>query len=918
MITGRIMLDGAWEFRHTVDDRTAEPGTPREIQVPGPWQAQFPDLRMTAGIGWYRRELDLPQGWLKGQVWLRFGAVFHNATVWVNGLQVGQHEGGFLPFGFDVGHALLEDGPNEIVVRAESPFDDPEQHPDGPLAEVPFGKQSWYGPQSGIWQSVHLERRDADHVAHVRIRPELRTGQVTAAVTLSRCPSRPLEVEVAVHDRLGALVAAGIETPRAGETAVQLEVQVPGVEAWSPDAPNLYRLTVSIRHHGDLVDQVVEHFGFRTIETRQGRLFLNGEPLYLRAALDQDYYPDGICTAPSIEFLEDQLRKAKHLGLNCLRCHIKVADPRYYEAADRLGMLIWTELPNGGRLTDRSRARAEALLKGIVDRDGNHPSIVIWTIVNENWGTDLVHNAGHREWLKRTYHWLKGYDPGRLVVDNSPLAPSMHVETDIADFHYYAAYPDHRDEWDRFVDTLASRPSWLFSREGDAVTTGQEPLMCSEFGNWGLPHPDDLVDADGREPWWFETGHDWGDGIMYAHGVQNRFADWSMDRAFGSFRAFVDAAQWQQFRALKYEIEAMRRRPSLAGYVVTEFTDCHWESNGLLDMRRNPRVFHDVFASINADTVIVPRWERLSYWSGETARIEIAVAHGAGAALEGARLEISLEGCLIVPVPRLEAGGVAELGAAEIAVPAVDEAGIRRLRFELRAADGAILATNHLDIAVHPARAARVPDAGPIWSPSAPVRQRLAALGYTVAANLASSALVISSMHTASIADHVRSGGRLLLLPEGEGSLHPFFPHWQNVKVQKRGGTLWSGDWASTFAWAKRTGAFAGLPGGPMLDETFDRVLPTHVISGCNLLDFQARVHAGMVIGWVHKPVALAVERGYGEGRLAVSTFRLFRDAPGADPTATLLLDRLITLAIGKVERRAEEAPALAKAAAAA
>ena len=258
---------------------------------------------------------------------------------------------------------------------------------------------------------------------------------------------------------------------------------------------------------------------------------------------------------PSIAFLEDQFRKAKELGLNCLRCHIKAADPRYYEVADRMGMLIWTELPNGGMATDRSRGRKEKLLKGIVDRDGNHPSIIIWTIINENWGVDLVNDADHRDWLKRTFAWLKAYDPTRLVVDNSPLAPSFHVESDIADYHFYAAIPDHRDEWDKFVDELARRASWLYSPHGDAVITGREPLMCSEFGNWGLPYPKDLRDKKGEEPWWFETGHDWGEGVMYAHGVENRFSDWSLDRVFGDLRRFVIAAQWQQFRALKYQIE---------------------------------------------------------------------------------------------------------------------------------------------------------------------------------------------------------------------------------------------------------------------------------------------------------------------------------------------------------------------------
>src|SRR5205085_9000633 len=117
------------------------------------------------------------------------------------------------------------------------------------------------------------------------------------------------------------------------------------------------------------------------------------------------------------------------------------------------------------------------------------------------------------------------------------------------------------------------------------------------------------------------------------------------------------------------------------------------------------------------------------------------------------------------------------------------------------------------------------------------------------------------------------------------------------VKVRRRTGTIWRGDWASSFACLHRPCAFLRMPGGPLLDETFDRVLPNYIISGCNLLDFQARVHAGLVVGWIHKPVALAVERGYGKGRFVASTFRLFRDPPGADPTATVLLDSLLSLA---------------------
>lgn len=916
MLDSRISLDGTWEFLHIGDDRLSGPAEIRSIVVPSPWQAQFADLRMRAGIGIYRRTVELAEDWLRDSIWLRFGAVFHNTRVWVNGEAVGSNEGGFLPFSFEVTR-YLKPGPNEIKVRVDSPTDSPAEFPDSPFAEIPFGKQSWYGPLSGIWQPVYLERRVPDHFTRLRLVPNLETGRVTAGAFFARPLAGAAEVGIEVRDPSGAVILAESRPVQSGVTSLPFDFPVADVRAWSPDAPNLYRVRLEQRRGGAVLDEIEDTFGFRTIETRDGRFYLNGEPLYLRAALDQDYYPDTICTVPSVAFLEDQFRKAKELGLNCLRCHIKAADPRYYEVADRMGMLIWTELPNGGISTDRSRGRKEKLLKGIVDRDGNHPSIVIWTIINENWGVDLVNDADHRDWLKRTFGWLKAYDPTRLVVDNSPLAPSFHVESDIADYHFYAAIPDHRDEWDQFVEELSNRASWLYSPHGDAVITGREPLMCSEFGNWGLPYPKDLRDAKGEEPWWFETGHDWGDGVMYAHGVENRFTDWSLDRVFGDLRRFVIAAQWQQFRALKYQIEAMRRKPTLAGYVITELHDCHWESNGLLDMRRNPRVFHELFPIINADTAIVPRWERLSYWAGEDARVEIALAHGAGPALEGAHLEVRIgEDTRHLDLPRLEAPAVLDLGALSLRIPEATEPTLRRIHFHLRAADGTPLATNHLDPAVHPRRARPGAARLVVWSPHEDIREHLRALGYSLGRSLEEAGLVVSRTHDETIAAHVRAGASLLLVPEDEISLYPFFPHWQNVKVLDRDGTLWRGDWASSFAWLRRSGHFARMPSGPLLDETFDRVIPTHVIAGCNLLDFQARVFAGLVLGWIHKPVALGVERSYGRGRLVASTFRLFRDAPGADPTATMLLDAIIALAAEARATYVDEAPGAAEAAA--
>jgi hypothetical protein len=151
---------------------------------------------------------------------------------------------------------------------------------------------------------------------------------------------------------------------------------------------------------------------------------------------------------------------------------------------------------------------------------------------------------------------------------------------------------------------------------------------------------------------------------------------------------------------------------------------------------------------------------------------------------------------------------------------------------------------------------------------------------------------------------YVRKGGCALLLPDRAQHLHPLFPHWQNMRVTDRTGTPWQGDWASSFAWLRRDGAFSGLPGGPLLDRSFERVFPAQVLANCNALDFHSRVHAGMVVGWVHKAAGVAVERRYGNGYVLVSTFRLFRDPPGEDPVAATLLMSMVQLLRRRAERR--------------
>ena len=905
-------LDGDWQFRF--GDAVASSGEAawRTVTVPNPWQATCPELGNSFGLGRYRRAITLPA--TADQVVLRFGAASEIATVRLDGREIGRHEGGYLPF--DV--VVPSDLPRETLLEVDTLLPSPDEtaYPDRPFAEYPHGKQSWYGPLGGLWQSVTLETRPIAHLAHVGIRAGM-DGVAVVTVEITGAASN-MTVRLEVHDRHGQSTLTRDAPVHDGTAEVRFVVAEP--ELWSPEDPALYRLQTTLQHDGQAVDEVIEPFGFRSIATADGRLLLNGKPFYLRGALDQDYYPEGICTPPSLAFLEDQLRKAKTLGLNCLRCHIKVPDPRYHEVADRLGMLIWAEIPNVAQFTPRSAARLRDTFAGILRRDGNHPSIFCWTIINEDWGTRLVEDADHRSWLAETFDWAKALDPTRLVVDNSPCLPNFHIKTDLDDFHYYRGIPERRAEWDKLTEEFASRPDWSFTPHGDGTRTGREPLIVSEFGVWGLPNPRDLRSAAGAEPPWMESGPFWGDGAAYPHGVEARAAALGLDGVFGSFDGFITAAQWHQFQALKYQIESMRAQPAIAGYVVTEFTDVHWEANGLLDLARTPRVFHERFASINADIVLLPRFERWAFWAGETVSVPVLLASGGAGVPEGTILTWSFAGQKgHQPVAELQPCETVPVATLVFTIPELPTAAREVLSLRLQTASGTVVARNDEPLALSPRPAA---PSLRVASPDPALHAYLAGLGFTAVTEDVADVVVTRDLDATDV-EAVRRGGRVLVLADGHAARRstlradtaprepPFIPvlderpgipapahhAFPGLGLVERHGTLWRGDWIGNFPWLRRDGIFAALPGGPMLDLSFDRVVPHHVLTGLQPWEYETRVHAGVVVGWAHKPAALACERPFGQGRLVATTFRLTEDHPGHDPVATTLMHCLVAAA---------------------
>ncbi|MCC9078743.1 hypothetical protein FKZ61_021845 [Litorilinea aerophila] len=880
-----LSLDGIWQFYHDPEQRAelnpVAPQAWRVATVPLPWQAQFEDLREAAGAGWYRRRFALPNK-PEGSAILHFGAADYHTRVWINGRLVGEHEGGYLPFEFEVA-PYLQPGVNELLVRVADeavPHREPTPYP---FAEIPHGKQSWYGPISGLWQSVWLEQRSAVHIRRLRLTPDRVSGQLTVQASLNQRPSHhDFTLEITVLDPTGRAVARReLHNELEGTLTLDLETLRP----WSPDDPALYTVLARLAVAGEPVDLLQETCGFRTVEARDGRIFLNGEPIYLRGALDQAYYPYTIYTPPSLAFLEDQVRKAKALGLNCLRCHIKIEDPRYYQVADRLGILIWTEIPNWMHLSPDAARRARETFAGMVERDWNHPSIIAWSLVNEDWGTDLVRNPEHRRWLADFYQEAKALDPTRLIVDNSPCAPNFHVAGDLEDYHHYRCIPDHAAEWDQWVADFAGRAPWAWAPDFADHRRDDLPLIVSEFGNWGLPDPR-AIQENGRDPWWFETGYDWGEGIVYPHGVEQRFHKYGLDQVFGSWDDFLQASQEHMARSLAYELTSMRRHPAIAGYVITEFTDVHWECNGLMDMQRHIKAGLDrYFVDMNQERVVTVRPQRWSAAPGQSIAVELQAMGPAGPEAEGTFHWRAGAAQGTAPAPA---------ATVEVPVPRGLESQILPLHVTWRDGQGLTRAQALVELAVVAAPA-------PVHSihvvDDEALAQALQELGYSLVEQPSpGEGIWVARRYTPALQEAVQAGARLLLLAEPEEPTAPGL-RLPAGRVVPRAGTAWQGDWATSFSWLRKTGPFAHLPGGPLLEMEFQPVTPRAVLAGLPATLMAQATWAGLALGWIHRPVSLLHRLPYGRGAVTMTTFHLPAETIREDALAQGLFVGLTTLA---------------------
>jgi beta-galactosidase/beta-glucuronidase len=547
-----LSLDGTWRFATTAAT------DPSEVEWKGRIRVPFAPEAPLSGIGdegyhpvvWYQRDVDVPEDWAGRRVVLHFGAVDYAARVWLNGHLVAAHEGGHTPFRADVTEAL-RGGTQTLTVRAA---DDPhDMHkPRGKQDWLPRPHGIWYPRTSGIWQSVWMEPVHPQHLAKVRFTPDVDGFTIATDVRFSGHVAGTLAVEVRRGDEVLVADRWSVAGTGVGRT---VRLPDPGIDdarrafLWSPEHPTLLDVRLSLEVDGVIVDDVRSYTALRSVEARDGFFQLNGRPYVLRLVLDQGYWPDGLLTAPDAEALKRDVVLTKAMGFNGARKHQKIEDPRYLYWADRLGLLVWEELPSAYGFGPETVMRLAREWMAAIDRDYNHPSIVAWVAFNESWGVpDLPRVEAQRRAVAGLYHLAGALDATRLVIGNDGWE---HVVTDLLTVHDYSRDPAVLAE--RYGTREASRRTLQRTLEHgrqlllDPAIDGGQPVVLSEFGGIRY-HPD-------AEGWGYQQ------------------AD-SPASLLGTYGAMIAALPLG----------------AVAGFCYTQFCDTFQEQNGLLFADRRPKV----------------------------------------------------------------------------------------------------------------------------------------------------------------------------------------------------------------------------------------------------------------------------------------------------------------------------------------
>jgi beta-galactosidase/beta-glucuronidase len=565
-------LNGWWEFAFDDADEGLKQGWQdgrhlrERILVPFPYQSELSGVndKSIHEVVWYARSFDVPPDWRGGDLLLHFGAVDYSATVWVNGVEVGNNVGGHVPFSFNIS-PYLSGGTNRLTVRVK----DSQTHRQPRGKQSPSGKPAriFYYCTTGIWQTVWLEPVPSLRIEEIRIRtPEAACG-VELSVSL-HAPSSFWQVEVEAFDDVECevpLARVGIETRSA---FARVTIDIPDAKKWSPQHPHLYGLRVRLLRKGDVLDTIQTYAGIRTLELSGGRYVLNGSPIFLRMVLDQGYWPQSYLAAPSDDALRADVEWVKRLGFNSVRKHQKIEDPRWLYWCDRLGVMVWAEAPNAMRWSYEAEENLLAEWERAVRRDYNHPSIISWLPVNESMGFYGVrrYHSGRYAFLERIVTRTRSLDPHRPVIDNDGWE---HTDlTDVCTIHDYT--PDLKEFEARYREVMSGGllPAAAWHRKqplflGNATYHGQ-PVVLSEVGGLLLLPPGE--GGARRDRLYLHYGY------------------------YGSAEEFLE-----RFSALMKVLASFN---FIAGFSYTQLTDIEQEVNGLLTYDRAPKVDPEEIAQI--------------------------------------------------------------------------------------------------------------------------------------------------------------------------------------------------------------------------------------------------------------------------------------------------------------------------------
>jgi hypothetical protein len=876
-----LSLDGEWSFLTDPDGEGFErglhdpdsqwPSDAETVTVPQAWQ-EDESYREYAGTAWYRTTVDYDGD--GDRIFLRFGAVDHKATVYADGEQVGEHRDGYLPFEIEATEAVTA-GKTVVAVEVTDPED---------LREIPHGKQGkpWYTRSSGIWQSVTLESRASTFVDGLKATPNLDDDTVALDIAVDGVTENAQASVTVTQDGTEiATTTCAIDAGGSGTCTVAID----DPDYWTPDQPTLYDVSVELLVDGDAIDAYEDYFGMRSVSTDGDRLYLNGDPLYIRGALDQAYYPDTLYRPFADDLFEYEVQTAKELGFNMLRKHIKPAHPDFIEAADRLGLLVWEEPANPDVYTERSKTEVREQLRGMIERDYNSPSVVVWSLYNEEWGIglDQVDYSDHdgRLWndeekqayLTDLFNETKELDPTRPICDNSGWA---HVATDLNDYHEYFVSPDRAQAWDDDIDDIVTNPGDNYAVEN--TPADEAPILISEFGTWGFPDLPKLRDHYDGDPTWFS--HDFLDvPLKRPEGVDDRFEATNLPDVFDGYDDLASVWQQRESTSLKGVIESMRTHDGIAGYVVTEFSDIEWEFNGILDYRRDPKSFADDFAAINSEVLVSIEPERHAVAAGETVAADLHVVNDTTDSLDG-ELQWTGVGADGSQSVSIDVFGTTTFEQALTLSPSAGAAtGPRRVEVTLETDDRTVSNAEPI-VVVAPEK----PTERTVYATD-PLASALGKKGVTVTDDLDVADVAIVTDFDADVSAFAEAGSDAVVVPETDGRMA------ENDRVEYRNlPAAESWNLVASLLY-QDSDLVADLCSDERIGWAFEDLFPHDLAVDLDKADDE--IHVGSVEGWLANWGSPLFVREYGDGRLCSCTFRV-TDAYGNHPTATALVDRLL------------------------